>query len=204
MAELFERTEVNFGGAMHGQFGIMSKVAGIEIGLLLQNVNMNYGQQVSRIYELGTEGSKTRVFFIAGRAQGNLNAAHVIGPGVALKAYYDKFSDVCEIGTNTLDIHLGPNICGAAAGGAAAGGGVGGFFNGANIFTTATNVANAVNNFVNGGPVGAVNNNPNSRQLSYKMKFCLLTSIGMSAGAQDFVINENSALMFNGLEYNGR
>ena len=156
MPDLFTRTEVDFGGAMHGQFGIMSRVAGVEIGILLQNIQLQYSQQVTRIYELGTTGRKTRVFYISGRAQGQLTAAHVIGPGVALRAYYNRFGDVCNAGNNNVDINLGPNVC----------------------------------------PTG-------TGRLAYKMKYCVLVQIGMSTQAQDFVISENSQLIFSGLEYNG-
>lgn len=39
---------------------------------------------------------------------------------------------------------------------------------------------------------------------SYKMKYCVLVSIGLSVAAADFVINQQSQLMFSGLEYNAQ
>jgi hypothetical protein len=35
----------------------------------------------------------------------------------------------------------------------------------------------------------------------YRAKYCVLTQIGMSVAAQDFVISENSQMMFSNLEF---
>lgn len=155
MAELFTRTEVDFGGAMHAQNGIITPANGLT-GVLMQNVQLSYQQNVSRIYELGNRGQKSRVYYVGGRAQGNMSAAHVIGPGVSIKAFYDNFGDVCNAQNNTCVIDLSPNVCGTDAAAA---------------------------------------------QAKYTAKFCVLVSIGMSVSAQDFVVNENSQLMFSGLEF---
>lgn len=46
---------------------------------------------------------------------------------------------------------------------------------------------------------GAVNN-----PVAFTCKFCVITQIGVSVGAQDSVINESSSLMFSGFDYQGR
>jgi len=38
-------------------------------------------------------------------------------------------------------------------------------------------------------------------QVSYNCKFCVITQIGFGVQAMDMLINENSAIMFSGLEY---
>lgn len=167
MADLFKRTEVDFGGAMTAEKGLLVPNKGLT-GVLMQNLNLQYQQNVTRIYEIGRSGEKSRVYYIAGRSQGTISSAHVIGPGVAMKEFYDNFSDVCEAGTNDIKLKLGPNVCGV--GGA--------------------------------GLVGAINRAAGRGQLSYNAKYCVLVSIGLAVSAQDFVINENSQLMFSGLEYN--
>lgn len=153
MADVFTRTEVDFGGAMHAQFGIIAPLNGLS-GVLMQNIQLSYSQQVTRIYELGNRGAKTKVYYIGGRSQGSMGAAHVVGPGVAMKAFYDTFGDVCRAQSNTCVLDLSPNICSGAA------------------------------------------------KAMYTCKYCVLISIGVSVAAQDFVINENSQLMFSGLEFN--
>lgn len=153
MAELFKRTEVDFGGAMTSEKGLFVPNKGLT-GVLMQNVALQHQQNVTRIYEIGKAGEKAKFYYISGRSAGTLSAGHIIGPGVALKEFYESFSDVCEAGTNDIEIRLGPNIC-----------------NGAN-------------------------------QITYNAKFCVLVAIGVSLSAQEFVINENSQLMFSGMEYN--
>ncbi len=171
MAELFTRAEVNFGGAMHSQLGLITSDAGVDIGVLLQNLQLQYSQQVTRIYELGVSGKKTSTYYVAGRSQGQVQAAHIIGPGVALTAFYNKFSDVCQAGTNTLTIGLGPNVCGTPTG---------------------SLLGSTLASF------GAAGGN-----VSYTMKYCVLVGIGMSVSVQDYVVNENSTIMFTGLDFSG-
>jgi hypothetical protein len=155
MAEIFTRTEVDFGGAMHAQFGIIVASGGLT-GVLMQNIQLSYQQAITRLYELGNRGEKTKVYYVGGRAQGSMSIAHVIGPGVSIKAFYDNFGDVCQAKDNTVMIDLTPNVCATNLGGARA---------------------------------------------KYLAKYCVLVSVGMSVAAQDFVVNENSQLMFTGLEF---
>ena len=39
--------------------------------------------------------------------------------------------------------------------------------------------------------------------LSYTLKFCVLTQVGLSVQAQDMIINESAQIMFSGLDYAG-
>lgn len=156
MADVFTRTEVDFGGAMHAQNGIIVPNNGLS-GVLMQNIQLSYQQQVTRIYELGNRGQKTKVYYIGGRSQGTMGAAHVIGPGVSMKAFYNNFGDVCKAKTNTVTVDLAPNIC------------------------PGQGQANA----------------------KYTARYCVLISLGVSVAAQDFVVNENSQLMFSGMEFDG-
>lgn len=158
MAEIFTRTEVDFGGAMHAQFGIIVASGGLT-GVLMQNIQLSYQQAITRLYELGDRGLKSKVYYVGGRAQGSMSIAHVIGPGVSIKAFYDNFGDVCAAKNNTVMIDLTPNVC----------------------------------SIVPLAPPRA----------KYIAKYCVLVSVGMSVAAQDFVVNENSQLMFSGLEFDG-
>lgn len=158
MPELFERTAVDFGGAMHAQRGIIMSKSGLT-GVLMQNIQLSYQQQVTRLYELGVQGFLTKVYYVGGRAQGSMSVAHVIGPGVKIKEFYDNFGDVCKARNNTVTIDLSPNVCTDGI----------------------TGTARAV----------------------YTCKYCVLVAVGMSVSAQDFVVNENSQLMFSGLEFSG-
>ena len=168
MAELFSRTEVDWGGAMTSQFGMVVPNKGLT-GILMQNLQLSYMQNVSRLYELGRSGEKTRIYYVGGRAQGSMSAAHVVGPGVTMKTFYDNFSDVCKAQTNDCEIRLTPNICSSTG------------------VQAITGTALAFGSTV----------------MSYKAKYCVLVSIGVSVSAQDFVVNESSQMTFSGLEFNG-
>lgn len=167
MSDLYKRTEVDFGGGMTSQYGLIVPNKGLT-GILMQNFTMQYQQNVTRIYEIGKSGAKTNVYYVGGRASGTISSAHIIGPGPTMRTFYDNFSDICQAATNDLQIQLSSNQCptsnaaGAAAGGAAA------------------------------AALSAI---------SYRAKYCVLVSIGVGVTAQEFVINENSNMMFSGLEY---
>lgn len=164
MADLFTRTEVDFGGAMHAQNGIVTPTKGLT-GVLMQNISLSYQQQVTRLYELGTYGRKTKVYYVGGRASGTMSTGHVIGPGVSMALFYSNFGDVCNAGTNSFTLDLTPNICGTGT-------------------ASTSGVAQAT-------------------RARYECKYCVLVGIGIGVGAQDFVVNESSQLMFSGLDFLG-
>lgn len=169
MADLFARTEVDFGGAMHAQNGIVTPTKGLT-GVLMQNISLSYQQQVTRLYELGTYGRKTKVYYVGGRASGTMSTGHVIGPGVSMALFYANFGDVCKAGTNSFTLDLTPNMCGTVPG------------TGSVVSTTGV---------------------PQAVRAKYECKYCVLVGIGIGVGAQDFVVNESSQLMFSGLDFLG-
>lgn len=156
MADLFEKTEVDWGGAMTSQFGMLVDQNGLS-GVLMQNMQLGYQQNVTRLYEIGKSNTKTKVYYVGGRAQGTLSAGHVVGPGVSMATYYSNYGSVCKAGTNNLTLNIGPNVC--------------------------------------------TENQVKTPKLQYTARLCVLMSVGLSVAAQDFVINENSQMMFSGLEY---
>lgn len=112
--DVFKRTEVDFGGAFTSEKGLIVPNKGLT-GILMQNFQIQYTQNVTRIYEIGRSGQKTKIYYIGGRSQGTLSAAHIVGPGVAMREFYDNFSDVCQANTNDIAIKLTPNICAGGA-----------------------------------------------------------------------------------------
>jgi len=109
-ADIFGTT-INFGGAFRAQRGIIhSLVPGLD-GILMQNINVTYNRPVQRIYELGMAGKPTNFYYIEGRPQGTMTAAHVIGPGKDMVRYYAQFGDVCKASQNTVTLSLTPNMC---------------------------------------------------------------------------------------------
>jgi hypothetical protein len=72
------------------------------IGLLTQGLNVSYQQQISRIYEIGSQNT----YYVGGRTQGSANMERVFGPRVMTAAFYKKYGDVCAAGDNTIDFSL--------------------------------------------------------------------------------------------------
>lgn len=109
--DVFARTQSNYGGAFAADTGLIS--GGTLTGVLLQNLNLSYQQNVSRIYEIGPAGQVPYVYYVGGRASGTLAAAHIVGPALAMQAFYTSFSDVCAAGTNNISVNLSRSSCGA-------------------------------------------------------------------------------------------
>jgi hypothetical protein len=150
MAELFTRAQNVFGGAFSADLGKLTLGAGLT-GTLVQNLNATYMQNVSRLYEVGDTNEASKVYYVGGRAQGQMGMARVVGPAVVVCAFYEKFGDVCNAGNNLISLELSPLAC-------------------------------------------------NAGNLTYNMKFVVLVQVGLSVAAQDMLVNENSSLMFSGLE----
>ena len=98
-SDLFGRSDVKLGGAMSAE---ATKVTFSEMsttGLLLQRLQIQYAQQVSRIYALDTP----HTYLIAGRTEGQMEANQVLGPSGVMTAFYKKYADVCNV-TGILNI----------------------------------------------------------------------------------------------------
>jgi hypothetical protein len=128
------------GGGAGGTFGV---------GMLTQNVQINYQQQISRLYEVGTNNT----YFIGGRTQGQLALGRVIGPQAVQVTFYTKYGNMCFAKSNIMTLTAGNSSC--------AGGGPG------SVFT---------------------------------IMYSVITSIGITVGAQDMIVNEQLQLMFVSLE----
>jgi len=63
-------------------------------GLLVQNVQLQYSQQVSFVYDLAKADD---VYYIAGRTSGTLALGKVVGSAGIVKGFYEKFGDVCKV-----------------------------------------------------------------------------------------------------------
>lgn len=113
------------------------------VGLLTQQISFTYSQALSTLYEIGS----AQVYYVGGRATGNLSVSRIIGPSNLTQAFVAEFSDVCNPGTLELSAASG---CGSQRAG----------------------------------------------QASYRMQDCVLTQLGGSLSAQNFVITETAQLTF--------
>jgi hypothetical protein len=84
--------------------------AGFALGVVTQ-VQINYSQQISRMYDLnkdnavgGGGNAKSAMYYIGGRAEGRATFGRLIGPGKSGCNFYSKFGDICKIKNNNLTL----------------------------------------------------------------------------------------------------
>lgn len=77
------------------------------LGVLVQNVQAQYQQQVTRVWELAS--SKT--YYIAGRSLGQMSIARIVGPQSVQSDFVTQFGDVCKATANTFDINPKAGVC---------------------------------------------------------------------------------------------
>lgn len=106
MPDIFNRTTDSFGGSFAADQAQVTFPAlaggGSDAGLLLQNLQFSYSQNVTRLYELGSP----MIYYVGGRTQGNMGAARVVGPRLLSAAFYSTYGDVCNAPTNLLHFSL--------------------------------------------------------------------------------------------------
>jgi hypothetical protein len=81
-------------------FGGNNNVTGV--GLLTQQISVNYVQNITRLYEIGTQFT----YLVAGRTQGNIQLGRVLGPRAIQVGFYTKFGNVCNAATNNLNFEV--------------------------------------------------------------------------------------------------
>jgi hypothetical protein len=79
----------------------------VNLGVLTQQIQINYQQQITRIYELASADQ----YYVGGRAQGQATFGRIIGPAGTVKEMYNKYGDICRAHDNNLTINLEENDC---------------------------------------------------------------------------------------------
>jgi hypothetical protein len=120
MADIFNKVTNNLGRAWSADGAAISfagQAAGLlGVGMIVQQVNIGYQQQVTRLYEIGS----TNTYYVAGRVQGNMTVGRIVGPGVTMSAFYARFGDVCNAAQNTLNLYIGTGCYVTGSGGTTA------------------------------------------------------------------------------------
>lgn len=107
MADLFDRAGNDLGGTFASDgakivFSGGGTGLGGGVGLLCQQLQVQYQQQITRLYEIGSNYT----FLVAGRTQGSLSVARILGPRTVQMAFYGTYGNVCNAATNNLGILL--------------------------------------------------------------------------------------------------
>lgn len=102
-SDVYGRAGQEFGGAIAADAARVvfsaPEIDGFGVGMLVQNLQLNYQQQITRVYEIGTD----KTFYIAGRTQGQANIARIMGPRPVQLGFYTKFGNACLAAENNID-----------------------------------------------------------------------------------------------------
>jgi hypothetical protein len=98
MADIFNKTPRNVVGGFSVDKATLNfpvlGASGKSSGLLIQNIQINYQQQVSFVYDLAKSDD---VYYIAGRASGTLAIGKIVGSKGVLKTFYQQYGNVCDV-----------------------------------------------------------------------------------------------------------
>ena len=111
MADVFSR-QVDHGGSFSSDAARLTFGTDFGLGMLVQSVNFNYSQQLSRLYEVGSG----QVYLVAGRTNGKAGIGRIFGPKKLAAAFYTQFGDACKSADNNLRFTFTTG-CGAASSG---------------------------------------------------------------------------------------
>lgn len=126
MADIFGRT-VDFGSSFAADKATLSLpgTSGTDLrdltGFLVQNLQLQYSQQITKLYEVGG----TKIYYVGGRTQGQATLSRIVGPKALSKAFYDTYGDICKMSATGNNIKFdikGAECSGGAQGSGQAGG----------------------------------------------------------------------------------
>lgn len=117
MPDIFNRQTDSFGGSFSADqarmtFPALTGGLGADAGLLVQNMNVSYSQQVTRLFEIGS----SNIYYVGGRTSGAAGVARVVGPKKIAKEFYRTYGDVCQARTNALHFSVTTGCDGAQTG----------------------------------------------------------------------------------------
>lgn len=104
MPDIFGRT-VDVGAPFKADAARLLIPAISDPDLIVQSVSMNYRQNITRLWEVGSG----KQYYVGGRTEGGFSIARVVGPRTVNREFIERFGDVCQAKENhlTLDMESG-------------------------------------------------------------------------------------------------
>lgn len=114
MPDIFSRT-ITDGGQQSADVAVLTLAGAGSTGLtgvgqLVQNLNLQYQQNIQRFYDL----SSNQLFYVGGRTQGTATMGQLLGPATVSTAMYDLLGNVCNAGKNNIEFKVATG-CGTGA-----------------------------------------------------------------------------------------
>lgn len=112
MGAIFQRENTKVNGVFTSDRAKLKFSQGVT-GVLVQGVNFNYSQMVTRLYELGTAdgGNFTNIYYVGGRTQGTAGLNRVVGPKATIKQMYATYGNICNACNNSMELQLNEVDC---------------------------------------------------------------------------------------------
>ena len=84
---------------------------GLGAQALVQNVDVNYQQRITRVYEI----SSRTTTFVGGRTEGEMSMARIVGPQTLMSAFYTAYGQVCGLpGSIAINVPVAACVSGTA------------------------------------------------------------------------------------------
>lgn len=101
--DIFSRKTDLFGGAFSSDSSeLILPGSSDSTGLLVQQLQFTYAQQITRLYEIGSHA----IYYVGGRTNGDASINRILGPRVLAIQFYTDYGDLCKAGTNTLQFKM--------------------------------------------------------------------------------------------------
>lgn len=97
MADIFN-AKGGIGGIFKGTTVALTLGGGSQKGALVQNINLTYNRNVSRIWELGSDDT----YYIIGHTEGQAGMSKIVGPSD--NDILDQLGDACTAKDKTLNL----------------------------------------------------------------------------------------------------
>ncbi len=102
-------TDSKLGGTFKGTSFALS-IGGAEgdfHGALVQQIQVNYSRQLTRVWELGSRDQ----FYIEGHVEGSAQLQRIVGPRGLIDNITRELNDICGAGSRTLSLSAANNAC---------------------------------------------------------------------------------------------
>jgi len=108
MSDMYNRQTAPLGGSFSADQAEMyfAPFTNTGVGLLIQNLGIQYNRQVTRLFEIGSP----RQYYVDGRSEGTASIGRVLGPGIVQQVFYKRFGNVCNANSNVLFFKMS-NTC---------------------------------------------------------------------------------------------
>lgn len=101
--DIFSRKTDLFGGAFAADSSELILPGSSDAkGLLVQQLQFTYAQQVTRLYEIGSQA----IYYVGGRTNGDASINRVLGPRKLAVQFYTDYGDLCKAGSNTMQFKM--------------------------------------------------------------------------------------------------